>query len=163
MKKTLKKILEDNNIISFDVINDILIGAITDQGDVINLDGDTSNINFGTPVVRETDFTLDGTTLTIKGNTFNTLLIRELKNDINQSEYEDVKQITPAQGMYLLSDLGLLETVENMVLMSNDPKLTIFWQRSVFWEKSSQIIQNMANSLQIDIDEFFYHASLINI
>jgi hypothetical protein len=161
--KTLKRILEQNNIIAFDILDTALIGAVKDDNAIIPLDGDTSNVMGGTPVIRETEFTVSGDTLSIAGLEFNTLLVKELKQEIPGQEIPNVERITPAQGMYQLSELGFLSTVEQMINASNDEKLKIFWSRSVFWNKSSNIIQNMANSLGIDINEFFYEASLIEI
>lgn len=159
--RTLKRILEEKQITAFDVLDDnILMAAITDNGESINLDADTSNIVAGTPVIRKTDFTINNDILTIDDVDFNTLTIKEL---VDMQDVEDVEQITPAQGMVILSDMGLLEVVENMINNSNDDKMKIFWNRSVFWKKSSAIIQNMGNSLGINLDYFFYIASKVEI
>lgn len=81
---------------------------------------------------------------------------------IDKIPLED-RRITPAQGMAVLSQMGLLPTVEGMVNQLNDPIMNIFWTRSVFWDKFSTPIQTIAAQLNIDLDVFFEQAKNVNI
>ena len=73
------------------------------------------------------------------------------------------RQITPAQGMTLLSQMNLLSTVEGMIQQSNNETLKIFWERSTVWNKFSTPVQMISQQLNINLDEFFEDAKQISI
>ena len=73
---TLKQFIEENNVTSYDVIEDnLIINALVGEA-VYGLDVDTSNIPAGTPTVNYDIFTLVGDILTVDNITINT-------NDVN--------------------------------------------------------------------------------
>ena len=65
---TLKEFLNENNVTSFEVIENVLILNVFVDGEVVyGLDSDTSNIESGTILINHEDFTLVNDILTVGG------------------------------------------------------------------------------------------------
>jgi len=99
-----------------------------------------------------------------------TNIATEIWNIVNLTQEEIIaripiedRQITPAQGMTLLSQMNLLSTVEGMIQQSNNETLKIFWERSTVWNKFSTPVQMISQQLNIDLDQFFIDAKNISI
>lgn len=73
---TLKEFIQGKNVTAYEVVNNNLIINVVIEESSHGLDVDTSSVSFGTPVVRITNFILEGDTLTVNNLTINT-------NDIN--------------------------------------------------------------------------------
>ena len=68
---TLKEFISQNNVTSYEGINNtLIINAVVDDSPY-GLDVDTSMIESGTPIIRSYDFTLNGDLLTVLGITIN--------------------------------------------------------------------------------------------
>lgn len=83
--------------------------------------------------------------------------------DIIQTPPEYVSEITSAQGMAMLVQMNIYETVINIISEKNDTILDIFWQKSHKWRIDSPIVSEIAQQLNIEIESFFIDASKINI
>jgi len=68
--------------------------------------------------------------------------------------------ITPAQGRIMLSRLGKLEEIENMIQYL-DRESQIFWEYALTWNRSNAIVIQLSNQFGFDIDNLFIEASKI--
>jgi hypothetical protein len=88
----LKKFLEENEVTGFEIIqNQLIINAITEGGATYGLNVDTSNIENGTPLTIETEFTIEDDILTVGGIVVNTEEIEMLLSD------EEVNSPSPTE------------------------------------------------------------------
>lgn len=88
----LKEFLEENNVTGFELIqNQLIINAITEGGTTYGLNVDTSNIENGTQLTTETEFTIESDVLTVGGISVNTQEVEML------SSTEEVEVLPPTE------------------------------------------------------------------
>jgi hypothetical protein len=87
----LKEFLEEKNVTGFELIpGQLVISVITDGDTLYALDVDTSTIEGGTDLVRETEFVIEDETLTVSGLTLNieTTSLLSFEETMNTQESE---------------------------------------------------------------------------
>ena len=97
---------------------------------------------------------VEGYTLNPDGETY-TLKLSE--------EYKQLSVIRAAQGKAQLAKLGLYNNVADMVEQSDNIILDIFWSTDSHWNMNSPTIQQFAQQLDIDLEQFFKEAKEIII
>ena len=82
---TLKEFISENNVTGYETVNNELIMNVV-VGEICHaLDVDTSNIIGGTPLVKFTDFILNGDLLTVDNITINI-------NDVNMLRFTEEEE-----------------------------------------------------------------------
>lgn len=91
-------------------------------------------------------------------------------NDISAEEIKANRMagamvITQLQGLLMLEQMGLSDTVENMLIANEHKASQIYFEYSPTWERSSPIIGRMANLLGMteeQLDDLFLSASQLS-
>ena len=78
---TLKELLETNDVTGFEIIpGQLIINVIIQNNIICGLNVDTSSIQNGTELIKETQFTVENNILTVAGLTLNTVTTTLLRS-----------------------------------------------------------------------------------
>lgn len=89
-------------------------------------------------------------------------IIAKSEEEIRANKMGGAEVITQLQGLLLLDQMGLSDTVKTMLETSEHKASQIYFEYSPTWERNSPIIARMANLLGMSddqLDDFFIAAS----
>lgn len=87
----------------------------------------------------------------------------KLNIEILNIENPELLKITAAQGRVQLIRENKKDAIDLYISTSNNPELQELWEYSTFWHRYSPVIEQLAQHFNINLDDFWNKAKLIEL
>lgn len=82
---------------------------------------------------------------------------------IFSEEQKEANRISPAQGKTQLHRENKLSQIAQHIEQGSNEELKIFWEYATFWDRHTASVKALAQHFEIDLDEFWSKAKMIEV